>query len=79
MTAGTGSGFLWRIQYWYTSDSDKDVLCCSNDSINGFTLLTIFARKVSPQMFDWVENRLLAKDFNSWAYFVPRLQIKPKK
>ena len=31
--------------------------------LNGFKLLTIFARKAPFKMFDWVENRLLAKDF----------------
>ena len=30
--------------------------------LNGFKLLTIFARKAPSQMFNWVENRLLAKD-----------------
>ena len=28
---------------------------------NGFRLLTIFVRKTPSKMFDWVENRLLAK------------------
>ena len=30
---------------------------------NGVKLLTIFARKAPIQMFDWVENILLAKGF----------------
>ena len=29
--------------------------------LNDFKLLTIFPRKASSQMFDWVENRLLAE------------------
>ena len=29
--------------------------------LNGFKLLTIYAKKGPSQMFDWVENRLLAK------------------
>ena len=28
--------------------------------LNGFKLLTIFVKKAPSQMFDWVENRLLA-------------------
>ena len=30
--------------------------------LNGFRLLTIFAKKPPLQMFEWVENMLLAKD-----------------
>ena len=30
-------------------------------------------------MFDWIENRLLAKGFKFEITFVPNLQIKPKK
>ena len=30
-------------------------------------------------MFDWIENRLLAKGFKFYITFVPNLQIKPKK
>ena len=29
--------------------------------LNGLKLLTIFAKKVPSQIFDWIENRLLAK------------------
>ena len=29
-------------------------------TLNGFKLLTIFTKKAPSQMFDWVENRLLA-------------------
>ena len=29
--------------------------------LNGFKLLTIFEKKAPSQMFDWVENRSLAK------------------
>ena len=36
---------------------------------NGVKLLTIFARKAPSRMFDWVENRLLAKGFKYWAHF----------
>ena len=30
--------------------------------LNGFNLLTILAKKALSQMFDWVGNRLLARD-----------------
>ena len=30
---------------------------------NGVKLLTVFARKAPSQIFNWVENRLLAKGF----------------
>ena len=30
---------------------------------NGFKLLTIFTRKAPSQVFDWVQNRLLAMGF----------------
>ena len=36
---------------------------------NDVRLLTILARKAPSQMFDWVENRLLAKSFKYWAHF----------
>ena len=36
---------------------------------NGFKVLTIFARNTQFQMFDWVENKLLAKGFKYWAHF----------
>ena len=36
---------------------------------NSVKLLTIFARKGPSQMFDWVENRLLAKSFKCWVHF----------
>ena len=29
--------------------------------LNGLKLLTIFAKKAPSQIFDWVENKLLAK------------------
>ena len=31
--------------------------------LNGFKLLTIFAKKAPSQMFEWVENKLLVKGF----------------
>ena len=49
--------------------------------LNGFKLLTIFAKKSPLQMFDWVENRILAKGLKYWVELtlVHSLQIKAKK
>ena len=34
---------------------------CLKKILNGFKLLTILAKKTPSQIFDWVENKLLAK------------------
>ena len=50
--------------------------------INGFKLLSIFTKKATSKMFDWVENRLLAscQPFEILSsLFFPSLQIKPRK
>ena len=39
--------------------STMELFC---EMLNGFKLLTIFAKKGPLQMFEWVENRLLSKN-----------------
>ena len=36
--------------------------------LNGFKPLTIFGKKAPSQIFDWVENRSLAKGLKYWVY-----------
>ena len=45
----------------------------SAEILNGFKLLTIFEKKAPSQMFDWVENRRLAKGLNTELTLVPSL------
>ena len=39
-----------------------------SEILNGFKTLTIFGKKAPSQIFDWVENRSLAKGLKYWVY-----------
>ena len=55
------TAFTGCLQSRYLEPGQTFTIYFFSKILNSFKLLTIFAKKATSQMLDWVENKLLAK------------------